>query len=78
MQTFSRRASARFHFIFNKLVLLAVAGSSLFSAYGAVNYVQGNYSVPPSGSVVNTTFAAAQTAGNLNVVAVGWSDAVSP
>jgi chitodextrinase len=45
-------------------------------ANAAVTYVQGiagNGS--SSGSSWSTTFASAQTAGNLNVVAVGWADA---
>ncbi len=40
-----------------------------------IRYVQGNYANPhPSGTTVNVTFNAAQAAGDLNVVVVGWSD----
>src|SRR5262245_28587886 len=39
------------------------------------SYVQGSYAVPQTPqSTVNVTFSGAQTAGNLNVVVVGWSD----
>jgi len=40
-----------------------------------ISYVQGNYAAPQaSQAAVNVTFAAAQTAGDLNVVVVGWND----
>jgi hypothetical protein len=38
-------------------------------------YVQGNYAVPQtSQTTVSVSYTAIQTAGNLNVVIVGWSD----
>src|SRR6185436_18499711 len=38
-------------------------------------FVQGNYAVPQSPqSTVTVTYTAAQTAGDLNVVLVGWND----
>ncbi len=38
-------------------------------------YVQGNFSTPQNSQAsVATTFTAAQTAGNLNVVVIGWND----
>jgi YD repeat-containing protein len=43
----------------------------------ALGFVQGNFSSPTSGSSVTVTFNSAQTAGNLNVVFVGWDDATS-
>jgi hypothetical protein len=40
-----------------------------------IAFVQGNYSVPQTPqSTVTVTYTAAQTAGNLNVIAVGWND----
>jgi hypothetical protein len=43
-----------------------------------VTYVQGNYATPQSPqSSVPVTFANAQTAGNLNVIVVGWNDSAS-
>jgi fibronectin type 3 domain-containing protein len=40
-----------------------------------ISYVQGAYATPQSpSSVVNLTFTAAQAAGDLNVVVVGWND----
>jgi hypothetical protein len=40
-------------------------------------YVQGNYAVPQTGQTVTLPYAAVQTAGDLNVVIVGWSDATN-
>jgi hypothetical protein len=43
-----------------------------------ITYVQGNYAVPQSPqSPVNVTFSAAQNAGDLNVVVVGWNDSTA-
>ena len=49
------------------------AGFGLQSA--AISFVQGNYAVPqtPQASV-SVTFPVVQTAGNLNVVIIGWND----
>ena len=41
---------------------------------GTIKFIQGNYAVPSSATTVTVTFTAAQTAGNLNVVVVGWND----
>jgi hypothetical protein len=42
------------------------------------NYVQGNYAVPQSPlTIVNVPYVAAQKAGDLNVVIVGWSDSTA-
>ena len=41
----------------------------------AIAFVQGNYSVPQTPqATVTVAYTGAQTAGNLNVVAVGWND----
>ncbi len=42
-----------------------------------IAFVQSNYAVPASGSVVTLPFQGAQTAGNLNVVVIGWSNTTS-
>jgi hypothetical protein len=40
-----------------------------------ISYMQGNYATPQTPqTTVSVTFNAAQSAGNLNVVAVGWND----
>ena len=53
------------------LTLHAWAGS----AFAAIGYVQGGYANPQSPqSTVSVTYTSAQTAGNLNVVVVGWND----
>jgi hypothetical protein len=43
-----------------------------------ITYVQGNYATPhPAGTSVMVTFTAAQVAGDLNVIAVGWNDSTA-
>ena len=45
---------------------------------GSIAFVQLNYATPPAPSAsVSVVYTLAQTAGNLNVVAVGWNDATS-
>ena len=45
---------------------------------GVISYVQGNYATPQSPqTTVNIPFAAAQSAGDLNVVVVGWNDSTA-
>ncbi len=53
------------------------ASATTQSGPTVITYVQGANAVPSTASTVNVTYQAAQTAGNLNVVAVGWSDIVS-
>ena len=48
------------------------------AAVPAISYVQGSYSTPQSPqTTVNVTFTAAQVAGDLNVVVVGWNDSTA-
>jgi RHS repeat-associated protein len=48
------------------------------SAYAAITYKQGNNAVPQTPqSSVTVTYASAQTAGSLNVIAVAWFDTTS-
>jgi Galactose oxidase-like, Early set domain/Bacterial Ig domain/Kelch motif len=43
-----------------------------------INFIQGSYSVPQTPqATVTVVYSGAQTAGNLNVVVVGWNDATS-
>jgi hypothetical protein len=45
---------------------------------GSITYVQGNYATPQtSKTTVNVPFTAAQSAGDLNVVVVGWNDSTA-
>jgi uncharacterized membrane protein len=47
-------------------------------AASTISYVQGNYATPQTPqTTVNVTFTAAQVAGDLNVVAVGWNDSTA-
>ncbi len=63
------------------LVTMAVAfGLHPITALAAstISYVQGNYATPQtSQTTVNVTFTAAQVAGDLNVVVVGWNDSTA-
>lgn len=48
---------------------------AVFGLTSGLGYVQGNYSTPQSAkSAVAVKYRAAQTAGDLNVVVVGWND----
>jgi hypothetical protein len=52
--------------------------SAVTVAVPAIAYVQGNYTAPQSPqTTVNVTFLAAQSAGDLNVVVVGWNDSTA-
>jgi hypothetical protein len=42
-----------------------------------ITYVQGNYTTVSTAQTVNVTFTAAQAAGDLNVVVVGWNDSTA-
>ncbi len=53
-----------------------IATASTISA-GAIGNVQSADQDPASGNTVSVTYAAAQTAGDLNVVVVGWNDSSS-
>jgi Concanavalin A-like lectin/glucanases superfamily/Bacterial Ig-like domain (group 2) len=48
------------------------------TAVTTINYVQGNYATPQTPqTTVNVVFTAAQVAGDLNVVVVGWNDSTA-
>ena len=54
-------------------IVALIGGLRSGSAQTTITYVQGNSAVPQtSQSTVTVAFTAAQTAGNLNVVVVGW------
>ena len=54
---------------------LTVASGS--TSGSSIAFVQVSSAVPQQGAQVTATFAKAQTAGDLNVVAVGWNDATA-
>ena len=59
------------------VILTSVVATAVSAAAqgGAIAFVQGTYAVPQTPqSTVSVTFGAAQGAGNLNVIAIGWSD----
>jgi fibronectin type 3 domain-containing protein len=52
-----------------------IASATTLSPVTTITYVQGNYATPQAAeSSVTVAFTAAQVAGDLNVVAVGWND----
>src|SRR5580692_7679933 len=60
------------------LLVATLVCSFLSSAAPGIIYVQSNSATPQTPqSVVTVNVAAAQTAGNLNVVVVGWNDATA-
>ncbi len=74
-------------FLHHKAVRLAACGvvalacwlrPAILLAAPTISYVQGNYSAPQTPeAAVKVTFTAAQVAGDLNVVAVGWNDSTA-
>ncbi|HXJ94148.1 MAG TPA: choice-of-anchor D domain-containing protein [Terriglobia bacterium] len=59
-------------------VLFWVLSNAAAATSATISYVQGNYKTPQSPqTTVMLTFNAAQTAGDLNVVAVGWNDSTA-
>ena len=52
-----------------------LANAFTYTVITTISYVQGNYATPQSAqSSVPVTFTTAQTAGDLNVVVVGWNN----
>jgi uncharacterized protein YciI len=72
-----------FPYLLKKLRVLAglpfvLFAPSVLAAITTPNYVQGNFTAPPTPQTTMTVkYTAAQTAGHLNVVIVGWNDATS-
>ncbi len=61
-----------------QLVALRAAGAATPSLTAPMAFVQKSYAVPQSPqTAVSATFSGAQTAGNLNVVVVGWNDSTA-
>jgi fibronectin type 3 domain-containing protein len=55
-----------------------VASATTSSSSTTISYVQGNFATPQTTqTTVNVTFTAAQVAGDLNVVVVGWNDSTA-
>jgi hypothetical protein len=48
-----------------------------YTAAAAISFIQVASATPPSTATVSATYATAQTAGDLNIVAVGWNDTVA-
>jgi hypothetical protein len=60
------------------LLALVLLASPATAAQTTPKFVQGNYAVPQTPqTIVTIPYTAAQTAGNLNVVVVGWSDSTA-
>ncbi len=57
---------------------LILFANNAFAAPTTPKYIQGNYAVPQTSQTnVTVPYTAAQTAGNLNVVIVGWNDSAA-
>ncbi len=55
-----------------------VATAVTLSATSTITFIQGNYATPQTAQTsVTVAFTAAQVAGDLNVIAVGWNDGTS-
>ncbi len=59
------------------IVSLSVGLFAVPQVSAGVNFVQMNYQTTTSASSLATAYLSAQTAGNLNIVAVGWNDTTS-
>lgn len=59
------------------IIVLAVALSVVPRLSAGVNFVQVNYQTSNSASSLAVPYPSAQTAGNLNIVVVGWNDSTS-
>ena len=69
------RISGRSASLFAVGLLFVVSAVAPARAQAAIAFVQGNYATPQSPqSVVSVAYTGAQTAGDLNVVVVGWND----
>ncbi len=59
-------------------LVVSLVLASISMALATPKYIQGNYATPQSTvPAVTVPYLAAQTAGNLNVVIVGWNDATA-
>src|SRR5260370_37027319 len=80
-ETRIERPSSTLFSLLGKLPLLAGLATVLFTTTALAttpNYVQGNYAVPQTPQTkVTVTYTASQTAGDLNVVIVGWNDSTA-
>ena len=64
--------------LFVALTLLLCPSRGAAQTPAPINFIQGNYSVPQTPqATVTVVYSGAQTAGNLNVVVVGWNDATA-
>src|SRR5437867_10738059 len=77
IDVFNRARSFLIHACLVALGVIVI-GSPLLRAQTTIAYVQGRASVPQTAqSTVTAVFSLAQTAGNLNVVVVGWRDSIA-
>src|SRR5208282_5701447 len=55
----------------------SLANGFTYTAGGTISFIQGTFASPSSTATVSVTYPGAQTAGDLNIVAVGWNDTVA-
>jgi hypothetical protein len=78
MKTYSPVRSMKHTLAVFAMAAFGLAMHPTQSVAAAITYAQGNYATPQAPQTsVSVTFAAAQTAGDLNVVAVGWNDSTA-
>ncbi len=76
-RTFGDSTTVRLALFSIGALICGLEPAALFAA-PTITYVQGNYSAPQTPqTTVKVTFTAAQAAGDLNVVAVGWNDSTA-
>jgi hypothetical protein len=72
-----RRSPVWFVFVMSLVLTLFGAASSAV-AQGSIQFIQGSYAVPQTPqATVTVTYPGGQSAGNLNVVMVGWNDSTA-
>src|ERR1700747_1119863 len=72
---FGSIGNGRAVWLISTIVLACVLLPANIVALPSISYIQGNYSTPQSAqSTVSVRFTAAQLAGDLNIVVVGWND----
>ena len=72
------RCATRLLYISIVVVLVICPLRAVAQTPAPINFIQGNYSVPQTPqAAVTVAYPALQSAGNLNVVVVGWNDATA-
>jgi len=71
-QSFYARCLLKFSALFAAVLFLGTSGRA-----ATISFVQANSAVPASGTTVKVTYTNAQSAGDLNIVAIGWNNSTT-